>query len=228
MWDLNRLRLLRELELRGTIAQVAASLDYSSSNVSQQLSLLEREIGVALLEPDGRRLRLTPHGRAIAKHAEQIMQLEEQMQSELDASTQAPETLRVATIVSASRALIPRALDIIKSGGRQIRVELFVVAPELGLAELEARHYDLVLAEQYPGEMRERHDGIDYQHLAHDPIRAVAARGSPARSFVELRECAWVLEPPGSAVTGRFSNAAPPASSPTSGSKPPISTLTSH
>ncbi len=200
MWDLNRLRLLRELELRGTVASVAASLGYSPSNVSQQLSQLEREVGVALLEPDGRRLRLTAQGQAVARHAEEILRLEERMRSRLRILGQAAETLRVATIASATRALIPRALDIIEASGGHPRVELFVVAPELGLAELDARRYDLVLAEQYPGHTRERHEGIDYQHLADDPMRIAVAPGSKARVLRDLSDHAWILEPEGTAA----------------------------
>ena len=45
MLDLRRLRLLRELKLRGTLADVAAALNYSPSSVSQQLALLEKEVG---------------------------------------------------------------------------------------------------------------------------------------------------------------------------------------
>ena len=53
MFELRRLRLLHELALRGTIAEVAASLSYSPSTVSQQLALLEREAGVPLLNDMG-------------------------------------------------------------------------------------------------------------------------------------------------------------------------------
>lgn len=200
MWDLNRLRLLRELEIRGTIASVAASLDYSPSNVSQQLSQLEREVGVPLLEPDGRRLRLTAHGKAVARHAEEVMRLEEQTRSQLNTSGALSETLRVATIASATRALIPRALDIIDATAGMLRVEVFVVAPEVGLAELDARHYDLVIAEQYPGHAREHHEGIDYRHLGDDPMRVVLSPQSDARRLTDLKHHAWVFEPEGTAA----------------------------
>lgn len=199
MWDLNRLRLLRELELRGTIAQVAASLDYSPSNVSQQLSQLEREVGVSLLEPDGRRLRLTAQGKTVAAYAEEVMRLQERTRSRLGTHGTDRETLRVATIASATRALLPRALDIIEARHRT-RVELFVVAPEHGLSELEARRYDLVIAEQYPGEARERREGMDYEHLTNDPMRVVVSADCGARSLADLRDRAWILEPIGTAA----------------------------
>ena len=47
MLDLRRLRLLRELHERGTIAAVADALQFTPSAVSQQLAMLERETGVA-------------------------------------------------------------------------------------------------------------------------------------------------------------------------------------
>src|SRR6187402_3340486 len=54
MLDLHRLRLLRELHARGTIAAVADALQYTPSAVSQQLAVLEREAGRPLLERAGR------------------------------------------------------------------------------------------------------------------------------------------------------------------------------
>ena len=62
MLDLRRLRLLRELHERGTIAAVADALQFTPSAVSQQLAMLEREAGVPLLERAGRGVRLTDAG----------------------------------------------------------------------------------------------------------------------------------------------------------------------
>ncbi|MFD0537791.1 LysR family transcriptional regulator [Actinomadura luteofluorescens] len=55
MLDLGRLRVLRELKLRGTLAAVADSLGYTPSAVSQQLAQLQRDIGVPVVERAGRR-----------------------------------------------------------------------------------------------------------------------------------------------------------------------------
>ncbi|WP_131737841.1 LysR family transcriptional regulator [Actinomadura roseirufa] len=73
MMDLGRLRVLRELKLRGTVAAVADALGYSPSAVSQQLAQLQREVGVAVVERAGRRLRLTPAGEVLAEHAELLL-----------------------------------------------------------------------------------------------------------------------------------------------------------
>ena len=73
MFDLARLRLLRELAHRGTMTAVATAFGLTSSAVSQQLAVLEREARVALLERVGRRVRLTAEGTRLAAHAETIL-----------------------------------------------------------------------------------------------------------------------------------------------------------
>jgi DNA-binding transcriptional LysR family regulator len=73
MLDPRRLRLLRDLAQHGTIAAVAAAHTYTPSAVSQQLATLEREAGVSLLERSGRRVALTPAGRTLVQHAEEVL-----------------------------------------------------------------------------------------------------------------------------------------------------------
>src|SRR5258708_14672325 len=73
MLDVRKLRLLRELAHRATIAAVAEALCYSPSAVSQQLAALEREVGVPLLRRSGRRVTLTPAGAALAEQTEAVL-----------------------------------------------------------------------------------------------------------------------------------------------------------
>ncbi|MEO3829897.1 LysR family transcriptional regulator [Actinomadura sp. B10D3] len=73
MLDLGRLRVLRELKLRGTLAAVADALGYTPSAVSQQLAQLQRDVGVPVVERAGRRLRLTEAGEVLAEREEGIV-----------------------------------------------------------------------------------------------------------------------------------------------------------
>ena len=86
MLDVRKLRLLRELAHRETIAAVAEALSYTPSAVSQQLAALEREAGVPLLRRTGRRVVLTPAGAALAERTEQILALLEQASGALAAT----------------------------------------------------------------------------------------------------------------------------------------------
>jgi DNA-binding transcriptional LysR family regulator len=106
-----RLRLLRELSRRGTIAAVAHALSYSPSAVSQQLAALERETGVRLLEPTGRRVWLTAQAELLVSHTEVLLEEMERAEAALARSTRdTVGTLRVAAFQTAVLALIPPAL----------------------------------------------------------------------------------------------------------------------
>src|SRR3954462_13316164 len=83
MYDVRRLRLLRELAARRTVTAVAEALAYTPSAVSQQLAALERDAGVPLLERAGRGVRLTEAGRRLAAHAAAIMARMEAAQGDL-------------------------------------------------------------------------------------------------------------------------------------------------
>src|SRR3954447_17584890 len=85
MLDLRRLRLLRELHVRGTIAAVAEALQYTPSAVSQQLAVLEREAGRPLLERAGRGVRLTDDALGLVGHAEALLARAEVAEAELAA-----------------------------------------------------------------------------------------------------------------------------------------------
>lgn len=70
--DIRRLELLRELADRGSITAVALATRRTTSAVSQQLKILEREAGVPLTERSGRGVALTSAGRALARTATDV------------------------------------------------------------------------------------------------------------------------------------------------------------
>lgn len=199
MFELRRLRLLHELSLRGTIAEVAATLSYSPSTVSQQLALLEREAGVSLLEADGRRVRLTPEGRMLAEHAARALALDEAARASL-AEHAGWEPVRLAAMPTAAETIVPTALTLLGERAPGLRVELSELPPEESLFELWARRFDLVIAEQYPGHTRERRDGVQHDLLGEDPIRLVLPPDEEPTALHELRDRAWVMEPEGTAA----------------------------
>lgn len=83
--DVRRLRLLRELDCRGTVAATAAALHLTPSAVSQQLAALSRESGVPLLDQVGRNVRLTPAARVLLRHADEIFAQLERAEADLAA-----------------------------------------------------------------------------------------------------------------------------------------------
>jgi DNA-binding transcriptional LysR family regulator len=111
MLDVRKLRLLRELARSGTITAVAEVLSYTPSAVSQQLSALEREAGVPLLQRSGRRVALTPAGATLAGQTEAILALLEQAEAALAAARAGlAGPLRIGAFPTAVRTILPAAL----------------------------------------------------------------------------------------------------------------------
>lgn len=110
--DLSRLKLLRELAHRGTMTAVGAARGLTSSAVSQQLTALERHLGVKILERVGRRVRLTPEGERLLAHARDILHAVEIAEADLRGKSAKPAGVtEVACFPSFAKArLLPAIL----------------------------------------------------------------------------------------------------------------------
>src|ERR1035437_8635642 len=103
-----RLQPLRGISRRGSIKAAAEAMAITPSAVSQQLSVLEREAGLPLLETSGRRVRLTDAGLRLVRHADPLPGASAAADAELAARQQVlTGTRRVAAFPTAARAVRP-------------------------------------------------------------------------------------------------------------------------
>lgn len=211
MLELKRLRLLRELHIRGTLADVATAMHFSPSAVSQQLALLEKEVGVPLLRKVGRRVQLTPQAEILVTHTTELLETLERAEADMSASLDSVTgTVKLAVFQSAALALLPNMLTSMALAHPQVRIEVVQREPEAALYDTWARDFDLVIAEQYPGHAAPLHPELDQITLTSDAIRlAVPATGveggmtrllsAPIRHLQETSRLPWVMEPRGAA-----------------------------
>src|SRR3954452_11663746 len=158
MLDLRRLRLLRELSARGTIGAVAEALSYSPSAVSQQLSQLEREAGVPLLERVGRGVRLTDAALGLVEHTDAVLARLEQAEAELSAAeADVHGVVRVSAFQTALRWLVAPILRALARAHPRLRTEVVEAEAEESLPQLRVGDLDVVVAEEY-GEAPRAHD----------------------------------------------------------------------
>jgi DNA-binding transcriptional LysR family regulator len=200
MLDVRRLALLHELALRGTLVGVAESMHLSPSAVSQQLSLLEREVGRPLLRKSGRGVQLTADAEVLVSHTQELLNVLERAEADLRSSAlEVFGTVRVAVFQSAALTLMPAALTQLRTDYPLLRVEMTQHEPETALRDTWARRYDIVVAEQYPGHAAPHHAGLDRELLTVDPLRLALSSADSGGALPDMSGRPWVMEPQGAA-----------------------------
>jgi DNA-binding transcriptional LysR family regulator len=92
---------------------VADAHHLTTSTVSQQIAALAGETGAQLIEPDGRRVRLTPAGRRLADHAVTILAAIDSARLDLDPDAEPSGTVRVGGFATGIRvSLLPIVADL--------------------------------------------------------------------------------------------------------------------
>ena len=156
-----RLRMLLELSRLGSMHEVADELGTSTSNVSQAIAALSRDAGTPLVEPVGRRVRLTPAGHRLAEHAVAILAAVEAARADLDPAAEPVGVVRVAGFATAIRRSLLPAIDDLAQRHPGVEVRLREHEPPEALDLLDGDDVDLALAYDYdlaPGSWRSDHD----------------------------------------------------------------------
>src|SRR5215217_1401604 len=162
MLDLRRLRLLYELHERGTIAAVADALQFTPSAVSQQLAILEREAGVALLERAGRGVRLTDAALVLVEHAEALLERAALAESELAAAAGSiTGRARIAGFQSVILRLALPAMQSLAANAPSLRCELVESEPEDALPALALGDVDFVIGDEWHHQPRPLPVGLE-------------------------------------------------------------------
>src|SRR5918992_3421283 len=186
MLDVRRLRLLGELSRRGTIAEVAKAVGYTPSAVSQSLAQLEREVGVALLERDGRRVRLTSAARGLVARTDRVL-------AELDAAAAelAAEhgvvggSVVIGAFPSAATGLVVPAVRELRARHGELECTVREHEPEDGIPLLRSGALDVLVSERYDDVARAPAGGLEEHLLLSEPLLLVLPRDHPAPEPVD-------------------------------------------
>lgn len=203
-FDLRRLRLLYELAERGTLAAVATALGYTPSAISQQLTVLEKEVGVRLLDKAGRGVRLTDAGHLLARHAGVLLADADAARADLAAMTdEVRGTVRAGGLQSATRRILIPAVTRMLADHPHVRLEISDLELEQALPELRLGTLDLVISDEYDGHPRPRPAGLTFEPLHEEPLRLVlpaahrCAQPAGPVAMTALRDDVWVASATG-------------------------------
>jgi len=202
---IDRLRMLRELDRAGTIAGAARHLGLTSSAVSQQLSALEREAGIALVDRAGREATLTSAGHALLPHADAVLATLEAASADLDRIRGiVAGPFRVATVPSAAGALVSPAVTLLRTTHPDLDVTVIDEEPHRSLVHLDRGLVDLAVVDAYDAVPLTLPPGLASVTLLSEPLVAVLPTRrsrSGARSarrsvtLADLADEAWIVAP---------------------------------
>jgi len=208
--DVDRLRLLREVGLRGSIAAAARSVGVTASAVSQQLAQLERETGTSLLDRSPRGVVLTGAGQLLADRAGQVLDLLATARADLDkvaGSVAGP--VRAAAVASAAATVVSSTVAALRASDPGIEVGVRAAEPERAIGMLLAGDVDLAVVDEYDHVPLALPDTAVARQLLVEPLVVVRPAGQGRRriDLAALAAAEWVM-PPEDAACGRAVRAA--------------------
>jgi DNA-binding transcriptional LysR family regulator len=150
---------------------VAAAFGLTSSAVSQQLAIMEREAGVALLERIGRRVRLTAEGARLVSHAETILQAVEAAELDLREAGEKPKgQLEIACFSTFAKVHLIPAVMRTRHRFPEVRVVIHELESPDAIEALRGGRCHLAVSFAYNLVPRLDSAGFASQQLMEEPV----------------------------------------------------------
>jgi DNA-binding transcriptional LysR family regulator len=196
---LTQLRSFLAVVRTGSVHAAAEELVVTQPSVSAAVSALSRELGVKLLEREGRGVRPTPAGAAFAPYAADIVGLLEKGQRvahEIEARSR--RVLRIAAVTTAAESFVPALMHAFSEAHPDVALTLSVANRGRVLAMLVGHEADVAFGGRPPQDDRIEAHAFAPNRLVlitepDDPLA-----GGPSVSPAALRGRNWLLREPGS------------------------------
>jgi DNA-binding transcriptional LysR family regulator len=202
---LNQLRSFLAVAETGSVRAAAEDLVVTQAAVSASLAALQKSLGVALVTPDGRGLKLTDAGTSYARYARRILGLlDEAARAAAAAADPERSELRIAAVTTAAEQIVPPILGGFRRRHPQTGVRLEAGNRDRVRGLLDRHQVDLVLG----GRPEPGWDVVVHAVRAHELVLVAApelaaagelAAGQGAGSLLPwLARQTWLLREPGS------------------------------
>ncbi|HKG18222.1 MAG TPA: LysR substrate-binding domain-containing protein [Candidatus Limnocylindrales bacterium] len=171
--DPARLRLLVEVERRGSISAAAEVCAVSQPSATKQLKTLEAAIGEKLVERNGRASRLTEAGEIVAAHGARVLDTLQGLEEELGALRDAETgTLALAASTTPGAYVLPSILQCFADRHPGVNVDIAVGSSAWVADRVAKREFALGIA----GEV-ELPSGVAAEPFLDDELVGIAAPG---------------------------------------------------
>jgi DNA-binding transcriptional LysR family regulator len=171
--DTRRLRIFTAVAEGGSFTAAAQALFLTQSAVSQQMSLLEHELGIPLFRRLPRGVELTPAGQLLAKQAQGLFADLHSMEQALRHYTVGTQEIRLGAFASAGAELLPQALRDYARRRPEVHVELRWPSTDDALALLRDGDVHLMLMWHYDFDPLPMPPVLTQIHLQRDPLAVI-------------------------------------------------------
>lgn len=197
--DVSRLRLLNEVARQGSLAGAARVLGITSSAVSQQISILEREAGVQLLDRSSRGAGLTGAGEILVERARAVIRLLEETRAEMDQlSGDLAGRVRIGSIPSLARNVLLPVAEKLEVTAPDVELTVNVVEPVDSIEQLLNGALDVAIVDLYDNVPVAFPDYLVTREVMNEPLVLVTApdyKVPPRLKLTDLKDADWVLTP---------------------------------
>lgn len=188
MLDIRRLRVLSEVVSRGSFSAAADSLYLSQSAVSQQIAVLEREVGIPLLQRTSDGPKLTAAGEALMEHGDAVIcRLEEAERELAQIAGLEGGRLRLASFPTASATLMTRALSLFRQRFPKIELQFSEDEPEDSFPALKRGDFDLAVVFDYPDFPLDFGRDVETELIYEEAMRVALPPGHPVAAAKSVR-----------------------------------------
>ncbi|MFG1635578.1 LysR substrate-binding domain-containing protein [Pseudonocardia alni] len=201
-----RLGVLAAIARHGTVTAAAEVCRMTPSSASHQMQALARELGVTLLEPDGRRVRLTAAARTLLAHGETLRAQWERAQADLAAHRDGDTggALRFCGFSTAAAAVVPEVLGRLRTAHPGWELQLRECEPARAFDLLAAGDTDIVVVVATSSLPPVTDPAFDQRTLFDEPLDLLVGPDHPlvGRADVALADTAaerWICSNPGRA-----------------------------
>ncbi|MCU7891356.1 MAG: LysR family transcriptional regulator [Candidatus Thiodiazotropha sp. (ex Ustalcina ferruginea)] len=178
MIELTHLKVVAALQRHGTLTEAANSLCLSQSALSHQIRYLEKKLGIAIWEKEGRRLRLTRAGDHMLKSAHKILPLLEQAEQTLKAYAEGKlGVLRIGVECYPCYEWLTGVISVYLSRVPDVDVDIFHQFQFSGFEGLMNRHIDMLITPD-----RTDHSELEFEALFEYELVLLVAESHPLAS----------------------------------------------
>ncbi|CZT36562.1 pca operon transcription factor PcaQ [Rhizobium sp. 9140] len=166
-----------EVARQKSVVKAAASLHVSQPAVTKTIRELEQILGVAVIEREGRGIRLTRHGEVFLRHAGAALTALRQGVDSVsgERSGEAP-TIRIGALPTVSTHIMPRAMQLFMNEKTWSRVKIVTGENAVLLEQLRVGDLELVIGRLAAAE---KMTGFTFEHLYSEQVVFVVRAGHP-------------------------------------------------